>query len=155
MTDPVLEALRDISDRLDKIEAKLSPRVLIQRGGSVPTPRKVDALPTIGERHLESTDVRRAFDRWLNVMGKNPKTTKLTPERRRAIQARLKEGYTVDRIMRAIDGCANSDFHMARGEHQHGRRFNDLTLICRSGSKIEEFEAMIGQDPEERRRAFL
>lgn len=91
---------------------------------------------------LESTDVRTVFAHWVDVMGKNPKTTKLTPERRRVVQARLKEGYSVEFICTAVYGCESSDFHMARGEHRGGKRFNDLTLICRNGSTLERFEEM-------------
>lgn len=88
---------------------------------------------------IESTDVRRVYETWVRVMGKVPSTTKLTPERRKHIQARLKDGYSVDFIVKAIHGCAASDFHMARGERRGQKKFNDLTLICRNGSLLEGF----------------
>jgi hypothetical protein len=91
-----------------------------------------------GESKNESRDV---FEHWLERMGKNG-STRLTAERRRAIEARVREGYSVERIKRAVDGCAGSDFHMGRHEKTRGRPQNDLTLICRNGSKLETFEAM-------------
>lgn len=109
--------------------------------GGMPNVRRHRELAPISERHLESVDVRRVWEHWCKVMGKRT-NAKLTPERRKKIQARLKEGYAVERIMRAIDGCHASDFHMARREYGGSRMFNDLTLICRSGSKLEEFEAI-------------
>ena len=92
-----------------------------------------------GDRPVVSTDVRLVYEHWVGVMGKNPKTTKLTPERRRCIQARLKEGYEVADLLLAIDGCKASDFHMARGQWRGGTKYNDLTLILRNGSKLEGF----------------
>lgn len=78
--------------------------------------------------------IESIFEHWRQAMGKNG-NAKLTPERRGKITARLKQGYTADRIKRAIDGCAGSKFHRDGGH-------DDLTLICRTGSKLESFEAM-------------
>lgn len=107
-----------------------------------------------GDRPLESTDVRKVFAHWCKVMEKRP-NTRLTTERRRSIQARLKAGYTVEYLCRAIDGCAASDFHMNRGKEATGKRFNDLTLIFRNDTKCEEFNEMAGPSSEEKREAFL
>jgi len=89
---------------------------------------------------------RAVFLYWVAKMGKNPKTTRFTPGRRKKVLARLREGYSEDRIRTAIDGCASSDFHMARGYNRDGskrtRRYTDLTLICRNGEKLEWFEEM-------------
>jgi hypothetical protein len=57
---------------------------------------------------------------------------RLTPERAKAVRARLAQGYTVSDIKRAIDGCVASEFHTTGG-------YDDLTLICRNGSKLEAF----------------
>jgi hypothetical protein len=43
-------------------------------------------------------------------------------------------------ILRAIDGCAASEFHTTGG-------YDDLTLICRNGSKLEAFIAKAGDVP--------
>lgn len=69
---------------------------------------------------------------------------KPTAERLRAVRARLAEGYSERDIKRAIDGCATSAWH--RGENEQGRRFDDLTLICRSGSRLEQFAGMASDD---------
>lgn len=61
---------------------------------------------------------------------------KPTPERMTAIQARLRDGYTAAEIRKAIDGAKHAAF-VADG----GKRFDDITLICRNGSKLEDFIA--------------
>lgn len=86
------------------------------------------------------------FDHWAQAMGK--KRAKLTPERRKKITARLKDGYTEGDIRLAIDNCARSEFHL--GKNDAGREYNDLTLICRNGSKLEEFRDMGSEQPSDR-----
>lgn len=80
-----------------------------------------------------------AFSYWHTTFGLNGQT-KLTPARRKKLQSRLKSrdlgatpAQVLPRIKRAIDGCAGSDFHVKNGHI-------DLTLICRSDEKLEEFE---------------
>lgn len=58
---------------------------------------------------------------------------KLTPERSTSIIARLKDGYSAAEIRKAIDGAKHSAFE------KDGKRFDDITLICRNGSKLEDF----------------
>lgn len=90
-------------------------------------------------RREDAEDVATIFDYWVEKM-KKTKATKLTPNRRRVIRSRLREGYKVEQILRAIDGCASSSFHM--GKNDNHREYNDLTLICRNGEKVEQFEEM-------------
>lgn len=113
-----------------------------------------EKLKSISERHLESVDTRRIFEHWHRVTGKNG-NVKLTPERRMKVQARLKQGYSVDDILKAIDGCAASDFHMARGEHKGGTVFNDLTLICRNDTALEMFIERADEHKPADPKAFL
>jgi hypothetical protein len=75
------------------------------------------------------------FGYWQRTLSKSK--AKFTPERRAKVRARLREGYTVEQIKRAIDGVASSPFH--RGENTHHREYTDLTLICQTGSKLEGF----------------
>lgn len=79
--------------------------------------------------------VEQIFSYWQTTLN-HPKA-KLTKERARAIESRLAEGYAVDEIERAIDGCKNSPHHM--GVNSTGTVYDDLTLICRNGSKVEQF----------------
>lgn len=93
-----------------------------------------------GERNNMSRQtrdqVKEVFDHWITTMGKTSQA-KLTDKRKKCIEARLKEGYTVDQIKQAIEGCAKSPHHM--GQNDSGTVYDDLTLICRSGDKVEQF----------------
>ena len=64
------------------------------------------------------------------------KQAKLTPDRTRCIIARLKEGYTETEIRKAIEGAGVAAF-----VNDDGQKYDDLTLICRNGSKLESFIA--------------
>lgn len=97
--------------------------------------RKTPPHPPRGE----SAVIEDLFDFWKSQTSRNGQT-RLTPNRRKAIAARLAEGYDPELIRRAIAGAAASPWH--RGENDRRRRFDDLTLICRSGEKLEAFAEM-------------
>lgn len=61
-------------------------------------------------------------------------SAKRTRERLAKIKARLNEGYSEEDIRRAIDGAAHGAF-----VNEQGKRFDDIELICRNGSKLESF----------------
>jgi hypothetical protein len=81
--------------------------------------------------------VRLVFEHWTVVMNK-PKA-KLTGDRERRIKARIREGYTVDDLKAAVDGCKASDFHQGRDPKSDGKVWDDLELICRDGKHVEQF----------------
>lgn len=89
------------------------------------------------ERRDINTTVLAIFAYWQQVR-KHP-DAKLTDGRRAKITARLKDGYTETDIKLAIDGCNNSPHHT--GTNDTGTVYDDLTLICRSGEKLEMFKA--------------
>lgn len=91
----------------------------------------------VSEKGDDNAAVKRIFARWQRTL--DHPHARLTPDRVRAVKARLREGYTEAQINAAIDGCAASPFHV--GENEQGTRYDDLTLICRSGSKLESFAA--------------
>lgn len=86
----------------------------------------------------ESADpVQRVFDHWKRVM--NHPASHLDAKRRGVIQDRMKEGYTADHLMLAIDGCAKSAWHM--GQNDKSKVYDSLDLICRDASKVDGFMA--------------
>jgi hypothetical protein len=87
-----------------------------------------------------SKEIAAVFERWRSAM--NKPEAKLTPKRRRLIEARLKDS-TLDEILAAVAGCAASAWHM--GANQSGTRYDDLTLICRDREHIERFMAPQGR----------
>lgn len=79
----------------------------------------------------------QVFEHWQRVMA-HP-TAKFTKERRAKVKARLSEGYTVEQLKAAVDGCRASPHH--RGQNDAGAVYDDLELICRNGGKVESFVA--------------
>lgn len=75
------------------------------------------------------------FDYWKIKM--NHPNSKLRDDRRRVVKARLKDGFTVDEIKLAIDGCKLSPHHQGANDRQ--TVYDDLELICRTASQIEKF----------------
>lgn len=72
---------------------------------------------------------------------------KFNTKRRTAVLARLKEGYEIDQIKKAILGIKKSPHHM--GQNDRDTVYDDLELICRDGARLEKFielekEAKIG-----------
>ncbi len=97
----------------------------------------VTAAEVRAEKRDINTTVLAIFTYWQQVR-KHP-DAKLTDGRRTKIIARLKDGYTETDIKLAIDGCNNSPHHT--GTNDTGAVYDDLTLICRNGEKLEMFKA--------------
>lgn len=92
---------------------------------------KLDAIEAKGES-VHGRLAHELFDYWREKTC-HPQA-KFTGERKRKVVARLREGYTGDLIRSAIDGAARMPY-----VSPDGRRFDDLELICRNGSKLESF----------------
>lgn len=87
--------------------------------------------------HVETQAERDVFLYWQRRMQKPQ--AKLTAERRAKIRARMREGYTVEQIRKAIDAVAESEWH--RGSNERGKEYVDLVMICGTGSKLEQYVA--------------
>lgn len=83
---------------------------------------------------------RWLFEYWVRATHRDRSRTQMTPARKTKLLARLKEGYSVEDIKRAIDGVANSSFH--QGENERETKYDDLLLICRSGDSVEKYRDM-------------
>jgi uncharacterized phage protein (TIGR02220 family) len=121
-----------------------NPHVLVNTERTVITESKVSTERTTNTDKVSPSETNQIFTYWKEVM-KKTSMAKLTEKRRKSIQARLREGYSVDQIKQAIDGCAKSSYHM--GQNDSGTVYDDLTLICRSGDKLEQFANNIGKEP--------
>ena len=80
----------------------------------------------------------------------NHPRAKLDRKRQRAIAARLKDGYSIDDLKRAIDGCRASPWH--QGQNDKRRTFDDIELICRDAAHVEQFMAIGGEQSAEQQR---
>lgn len=122
---PVVVALAKF--REDSLSDSLSPH-----------PSRVGArsVPVVGVNQSPSekteVDARALFEYWQSRCS-HP-GAKPTRDRLVKVRARLAEGYTAEQVRLAIDGAARGAF-----VNEQGRRFDDLELICRSGSKLESF----------------
>ncbi len=75
------------------------------------------------------------FKCWQDTMGK-PRA-RLDRKRRKLINDRLADGYSVEDICLAIRGCSQSPFHM--GKNDSGKRYDSIELICRDAEHVEQF----------------
>lgn len=77
------------------------------------------------------------FDYWrerrASAMGKTSgPRMQPTKGRMSKIRGRLAEGYSVDDLKAAVDGCLSRDFNVENG-------YTDISLICRSQEKVEQY----------------
>jgi len=86
-------------------------------------------------KKLLKEKIEMIFNHWKIVM-KHPGAS-LSDERSAKIRTRLKEGFTYDQCIAAIDGCAGSSFHM--GKNEDGTVYDSIDLIFRNASKFEGF----------------
>jgi uncharacterized protein YdaU (DUF1376 family) len=96
--------------------------------------KHTSAEPSAARVSAFKTEILEVFEHWKTVFNKNS-ATKLDDKRKTKIAARLKDGYTVDQIKQAINGCAASEYHV---QHHH----TDIELICRDAVKIDKFIEM-------------
>lgn len=83
-----------------------------------------------------NNELLEIFNYWKDVMKKSNSAI-LNAKRSKAVKARLKEGYSVEQIKQAIEGCAMTPHNM--GQNQNGKKYDDLELICRDGVQVERF----------------
>lgn len=83
-------------------------------------------------------EVDSIFDYWRRATGHE--RARLGDKRRQAVTGRLRDGYSVADIKRAIDGAARDPFV------KNGKKFDDLELICRDEVKLEGFMARASTD---------
>lgn len=99
------------------------------------------AAKEISDRQKEETispeEITEVFDYWVTVHKSESKRKPLLDPRRRRLLAVSIYDYGVDGCKEAIDGCANSHFHM--GQNKRGKIYNSLELIFRSPGHIERF----------------
>lgn len=97
------------------------------------------ANDTVKKQNNASDDadsVSEIFEYWKQVM-ESPRS-KIDDKRTKAIKARLKD-YSVEYIKLAIDGCSLTDWNMGRSEKSNGKKYNDIELICRDNTHLDDF----------------
>lgn len=89
-------------------------------------------IPSSPPRSSTNNRERELFGYWQERCAH--KSAMPTRDRLAKIRARLNEGYTEEQIRTAIDGAARAAY-----VNDAGKRFDDIELICRNGSKLESF----------------
>lgn len=103
------------------------------------------ATASLDECGQPTLPVRHIFEYWKAAT--NHPRAKLDDKRRRAIAGRLKDGYSIADLKRAIDGCIASPWH--QGQNGNRRVYDDIELICRNASKVDGFMSVgSGKDTE-------
>ena len=97
---------------------------------------------TVVDKSVHS-EVAQVFEHWKSVMD-SPRSN-LDKKRKTAIEARLKDGFSVDDLKSAIDGCRKTPHNM--GDNDRGQKFNDIELICRNAPNVERFMNATGASP--------
>lgn len=92
---------------------------------------------TNADTEAETNAITLVFEHWQTVM--DHPDFKLSSERRACIRARLRDGYTTQQLMDAIDGCKASPFH--RGQNDSRKVYDAITLIFRNAEKVDFFRA--------------
>lgn len=95
--------------------------------------KDLSLLPT---EDADEAKPQEVFEHWRKAMKKTG-TVKFDDKRKRAVKARLNDGYSVADLKLAIDGCSITPHNMGVNERQE--RFDDLELICRNGGNVERF----------------
>lgn len=98
------------------------------------SPIKETTLSVVSEKQPDPGE--RVFEHWRQVMHKNARTA-YDKARQNKVNARLSDGYTVEDLILAVDGCAKTPHNM--GQNDRGQEYNDLSLICRDAEHVDRF----------------
>ena len=86
-------------------------------------------------------DARALFDYWRERC--NHPSAKFTAERRQKVEARRREGYSVDDVRKGIDGAALNP----PTDRESGFKHDDLVSVCRNGAQLERYMARADARP--------
>lgn len=113
-----------------------SPRLL----SPTPTPTPTQEEETRSKPLSVSTDrAGEVFEYWRVKL--RPKAHVFDDRTRKAVTERLREGFTVDDLKQAIDGCASNPHN--QGVNDKGKRYDSLELICRNGANVTRFQSYL------------
>ena len=106
-----------------------------------PEPTNTSAPPPVDPVVSTSarSDVDAVFGHWViersQLTGCKPSTLKPTSGRRSKIQARLREGYSVDDLKLAVDGMFATPFNIEK-------HYTDVTVACGSATQVDRYMAL-------------
>lgn len=92
--------------------------------------------PACHDQQRDSEKIRKVFAHYRTLHPRSFPSPVSTGKEWRLIQARLREGNTVEDLCKAIDGYHRSPFHL--GENDRNRQYLGLDLLMRDGTHVEE-----------------
>ena len=97
------------------------------------------------ESENDSTAVtaKAVLDAWVEATGRNAAKVRMNGKRLAAVKARLREGYTKEDLIAAVQGIARSPWHM--GDNPEGKRYDDMLLAIRDGERVEKFRDLLAE----------
>ena len=114
------------------VEVCPAPEPKKTRGASSLTKQKQAKAATVVDELAQ-----QVYEYWCMVMRPGRKRIpQLDTKRMLAVKAAIHD-FGIEECMRAIDGCAKSDFHM--GRNKQNKRYDDIELILRDQEHIERF----------------
>jgi hypothetical protein len=126
---------------------EIAARTAVARATGLDPTRIAALLET--DRARLSAQAREVFEYWRERCRGGDPRVKFTADRRRKVTARLRDGYTLDYLKRAIDAAADAPTVV------QGETHDDLEYVCRSGRVLEKHharaEALAREDRSERR----
>ena len=97
------------------------------------------------EKQNRARDIRAVYDHYRESHPRSHPKPKSNSTEWRKIKARLAEGYSVDDLKTAIDGCHKSPYHC--GENSAGKTYQSLELIVRDSSHVQQFIELADPTP--------
>lgn len=85
----------------------------------------------------DADQVREVFSHYRKHHPRSFPKAKSDSREWKLVRKRLLEGYTVEQLKAAIDGCHRSPFHC--GENQGGKLYQSLELIVRDATHVNQF----------------
>jgi hypothetical protein len=128
----------------EQLQIETKEDVKFPESEAAPFPVLSDGAPSAGadlsnrkpqDRSGAKSDLRAIFDHWRSTTGHG--RAKLDRKREAVIRARLRDGYSVSDLCRAIDGVMVSRWHT--GENPDGIVYDSLQLILRDAEHVDKF----------------
>jgi hypothetical protein len=111
-----------------------------KRGGQ-PGPKKQKQGQIRKGLTVAESDVNQVYQYWCSVMRPGRKRVPSLDHKRELVVRAAIADYGLEDCMKAIDGCAASDWHM--GRNPGNKRYDDLELIFRNQKQVDMFLARV------------